>query len=167
MRINGVYTRPTTHLTWRYADPSKDFQLDGTPIPAEHKVIVRKGDCERVVENGVEKIDASSAPALPQRSINRNKSFGTWRKIEAEKWIGGTKVNTYWAVPFYVVRTKTVYQGPVFSDIDPHKKAKQIASRLYETRREDKTVLREGVEAAENGRTYHEFSIKEFELEEA
>lgn len=155
MRIDGVQMRPSDHLTWRYGDPSRDKNLKGEPIGSDKKVIVRKKKCRTYTEHGQEKVDPAPAPAIPQRHVSRNKAFGNWRKQDNDqtKWIDGNEYRIYWTAPYYVVMGNTVYQGPVYSDVDPYKKAREKAARISEARRraqEKDSILTDEEEAPES-----------------
>lgn len=144
MLIDGVQMRPSDHLTWRYGDPSRDRNLKGEPIGSDRKVIVRKKECRTYDEHGREKLDPTPAPAIPQRHVARGKAFGNWRKSDdpsRKKWIDGEEHEVYWTAPYYVVMGNTVYQGPVYSDVDPHKKAREKAARIAEARRRKDVLL--------------------------
>jgi len=105
MKFKGIDCRQANHLGYRKADPEKDRDISGNPVPANYVVVVRMKDC-RVYEDyksGGLVYDASEAPAIPLDYSRTNAGYGKWSR----------RMEMHWTCPFYVVKDGRVYRGTI------------------------------------------------------
>lgn len=77
MRRDGFIFKPSKSLTYRYGNPTRDFDRDGKPIDSSYCAIIR------YTGQG----SLSATPCLPGLSYGRtNMAYGIWRKRSTGRW---------------------------------------------------------------------------------
>lgn len=108
MRIKGVDVKEAPHIGWRQADPSRDKNLRGEPIPSNYVVFVYIKDCMLYEKDGRTYYNPENAPAIPVVHGGTYYAYGRERQSK----------RGYKTVPMYFCRDAYVYTGTIHKSDD-------------------------------------------------
>ena len=84
--FDGMNVRQTPYTLFRQADPARDKDLHGNPVPPEFFVFVRRRDCKKVGPPGANRYyDPKDAPSFPITYVSPRHGYTDW-EFDGSYW---------------------------------------------------------------------------------